>query len=173
MMRRIGVVFQQSTLDLDLTVMQNLLYHASLHGISTSQARILATKELARMSMADRSNDKVRSLNGGHRRRVEIARALMHKPDLLLLDEPTVGLDPQTRRNLNQYVRDLCTEDGITVLWATHLMEEIHSGDPVLLLDKGKLLVDGKEEDLLNISGEENYTDAFHKLTVATKGINQ
>jgi ABC-2 type transport system ATP-binding protein len=173
LMRRIGVVFQQSTLDLDLTVMQNLLYHASLHGISTTQARVLATKELSRMNMTDRSNDKVRSLNGGHRRRVEIARALMHKPEFLLLDEPTVGLDPQTRRSLNQYVRNLCKEDGITVLWATHLMEEISSGDPVLLLNKGEILINGNADDLLANSGEDSYTDAFHALTAGSTEFNK
>lgn len=165
LMKRIGVVFQQSTLDLDLTVKQNLLYHASLHGISGKKASQLATSELDRMSMSERANDKVRSLNGGHRRRVEIARALMHQPDLLLLDEPTVGLDPQTRRSLNEYVRTLCAEDGITALWATHLMEEINPSDPVLLLNKGKVMINGQANEMLIQANCENLTDAFHILT--------
>lgn len=165
LMQRLGVVFQQSTLDLDLTVKQNLLYHASLHGISSRNALPRIETELARMEMQDRLDDKVRSLNGGHRRRVEIARALLHQPDIMLLDEPTVGLDPQTRRSLNQHVRKLCEEDNLTVLWATHLMEEINSDDSVILLHKGAVKINGKAAELLNQSGANNLTDAFHILT--------
>ncbi len=164
-MRRLGVVFQQSTLDLDLTVKQNLLYHASLHGISTSQAMPRIEQELERMEMMDRANDKVRGLNGGHRRRVEIARALLHQPNILLLDEPTVGLDPQTRRALNQHVRQLCAENNLTALWATHLMEEIKPDDPVILLHKGKVMVDGLASRLLELADETDLTEAFHSLT--------
>lgn len=165
LMKRLGVVFQQSTLDLDLTVKQNLLYHASLHGISSRDALPRIETELSRMEMAERANEKVRGLNGGHRRRVEIARALLHKPDILLLDEPTVGLDPQTRRSLNQHVRQLCIEDNLTVLWATHLMEEISAGDPVILLHKGEVTVDGNAAELMKLSNTDNLTDAFHALT--------
>lgn len=164
-MKRIGVVFQQSTLDLDLTVKQNLLYHASLHGISTKTAISQIDLELNRMNMESRANEKVRGLNGGHRRRVEIARALLHKPDILLLDEPTVGLDPQTRRALNEHVRELCDIDNLTVLWATHLMEEINLDDPVILLHKGEVLLDTKASFMLDQTGEDNLTDAFHQLT--------
>ncbi|MFW1677750.1 ABC transporter ATP-binding protein [Pontibacter sp. JAM-7] len=164
-MRRIGVVFQQSTLDLDLTVRQNLLYHASLHGISTSAAKPRIEQELARMEMLERADEKVRGLNGGHRRRVEIARALLHQPNILLLDEPTVGLDPQTRRALNQHVRKLCAEDHLTALWATHLMEEIKPDDPVILLHKGEVMVDDKANHLLELSEQTDLTEAFHTLT--------
>jgi ABC-2 type transport system ATP-binding protein len=164
-MKRIGVVFQQSTLDLDLTVTQNLLYHASLHGISSKEAQKQIDNELDRMEMKTRANEKVRGLNGGHRRRVEIARALLHKPDILLLDEPTVGLDPQTRRGLNRHVRKLCDDENITVLWATHLMEEIDINDPIILLHKGSILLDSIASTMIEKSGEQNLTDAFHKLT--------
>jgi ABC-2 type transport system ATP-binding protein len=165
LMQRLGVVFQQSTLDLDLTVRQNLLYHASLHGISRQKAQPRIEQELARMEMAERADEKVRGLNGGHRRRVEIARALLHQPDILLLDEPTVGLDPQTRRALNQHIRNLCHNEQLTVLWATHLMEEIAPDDAAILLHKGCILVDDKAQQLLNLSGADNLTDAFHLLT--------
>ena len=139
-MRKLGVVFQQSTLDLDLSVAQNLYYHAALHGMSKRQALPRMTDELARFDLSSRLHDKVRSLNGGHRRRVEIARALLHKPSILLLDEPSVGLDPATRESLNQHIRKLCQEQQLTVLWATHLMEEVQSDDPVTILFKGKVL---------------------------------
>jgi len=164
-MKRIGVVFQQSTLDLDLTVQQNLLYHASLHGITTSTAKSRIKHELTRMDMMDRANEKIRSLNGGHRRRVEIARALLHEPEILLLDEPTVGLDPQTRRSINAYVRKLCLEQNLTVLWATHLMEEIELTDPVILLHQGSVLINALASALVEQSGYQNLTDAFHHLT--------
>lgn len=111
-MRRIGVVFQQNALDLDLTVRQNLHYHAALHGLSRKEARVRGDQELERFNLLERANDAVRQLNGGHRRRVEIARALLHEPSLLLLDEPTVGLDVASRKALNEHVRKLSDEEG-------------------------------------------------------------
>ena len=164
-MQRIGVVFQQSTLDLDLTVSQNLFYHASLHGFSRKAAKAPIERELARMSLTDRANDKVRALNGGHRRRVEIARALLHTPDVLLLDEPTTGLDPEARFALNQHVRSLCNDGKLTVLWATHLIEEVQTDDRVLLLHQGKLISSGNGQDLCDLSGETSLAAAFKKLT--------
>lgn len=167
-MQQVGVVFQQSTLDLDLSVQQNLAYHAALHGFSSGEANIRIALELERMSMADRANEKVRSLNGGHRRRVEIARALLHQPSVLLLDEPTSGLDPQTRKILNQHVRQLCEDQQLTVLWATHLIDEIHAQDRILLLHQGKLLSSGTGQDLCALSGREQLAHAFEHLTQHT-----
>jgi ABC-2 type transport system ATP-binding protein len=164
-MQRLGVVFQQSTLDLDLTVVQNLYYHAALHGYSRREAQPAIERELERMSLTERAKDKVRALNGGHRRRVEIARALLHTPDVLLLDEPSTGLDPHSRASLNEHVRSLCESDNLTVLWATHLIEEIQPQDRVLLLNQGKLLSKGTGEDLLSLSQQATLADAFKALT--------
>lgn len=164
-MRQLGVVFQQSTLDLDLTVAQNLHYHASLHGLSRRAAHQRIEAELSRMGMLDRADDKVRSLNGGHRRRVEIARALMHNPSVLLLDEPTVGLDPQTRRLLNQHVRDLCHSRQLTVLWATHLIEEVNPGDNVLMLFGGRLQAQGKADALCTSHAQPDLSELFHHFS--------
>lgn len=166
-MRKIGVVFQQNALDLDLTVRQNLQYHAALHGMSRKEARARGDQELKRFGLLDRANEAVRQLNGGHRRRVEIARALLHQPSLLLLDEPTVGLDVASRKALNQHVRNLCNEDGLTVLWATHLIEEVREDDRVLILHQGQLLADGAGNEICEAEGTHDLAETFHSLTGA------
>ena len=166
-MRQIGVVFQQNALDLDLTVRQNLQYHAALQDLSRKEARARGDRELERFSLLDRANDAVRQLNGGHRRRVEIARALLHEPSLLLLDEPTVGLDVARRKALNEHVRTLCKEDDLTVLWATHLIEEVRAEDRVLILHQGQLLADGKGQAICEAAGTRDLAETFHSLTGA------
>ena len=140
---RIGVVFQQPTLDLDLTVRRNLLYFAALHGLSGREAAERAEAALERLGMAERAHEKARALNGGHRRRMEIARALIHRPAVLLLDEPTVGLDAATRASITDHVHRLAAEDGLTVLWATHLTDEVRPNDQLVILHKGGILSDG------------------------------
>jgi ABC-2 type transport system ATP-binding protein len=140
---QLGVVFQQSTLDLDLSVEQNLRYHAALHGMAKPLARARIDEELARQQLAERRHDKVHDLNGGHRRRVEIARALLHRPRLLLLDEASVGLDPSSRLALNCHVRQLCRDDDLAVLWTTHLLDEVQASDELLILNRGRLVAQG------------------------------
>ncbi|GGO75601.1 ABC transporter ATP-binding protein [Marinobacterium nitratireducens] len=164
-MQHLGVVFQQSTLDLDLTVMQNLEYHGSLHGLSRREIRQRARTELERLQMAERLHERVRNLNGGHRRRVEIARALLHRPAILLLDEATVGLDTRTRADLNAYVRGLCRDLGLCALWATHLIEEIAPEDRVLLLHRGRLRADASALELCRRADCDSLAEAFERLT--------
>jgi ABC-2 type transport system ATP-binding protein len=146
-----GVLFQQTTLDLDLTVIENLRYHGSLHGLARKDAEARAAAALERFGMAERQRQLVRSLSGGERRRVEIARALLHRPRLLLFDEPTVGLDPASRRAILAHVRDLRAQEGLTVLWSTHLLDEITADDQVFMLEKGQLVKSafGRDLDLL------------------------
>lgn len=164
-MQSLGVVFQQSTLDLDLTVEQNLFYHGSLHGLSKSYIRERMEEELSRMDMAMRIKDKVRGLNGGHRRRLEIARALLHQPSILLLDEPTVGLDPETRASITEYVHGLCEQKQLTVLWATHLIEEVYPEDPVIILHQGKVKADSTAREICADMQCEHLSEAFQILT--------
>lgn len=164
----IGVVFQQPTLDLDLTVQQNLHYHASLHGLSWGEARERLEAELARIGLIERAHDKVRSLSGGQRRRVEIARALLHRPKLLLLDEPTVGLDIGSRQDIVDHVRRLCREDGLAVLWATHLIDEIDEGDMVIVLHLGRVLASGHVAEINRRAKASSIRQAFTNLIGGT-----
>ncbi len=164
-LRRLGVVFQSRTLDLDLSVEQNLLYHAALHGIGKRVARARAAEVLARIALADRAADKVRDLSGGQMRRVEIARALLHAPRLLVLDEPTVGLDIKARADILAHVRTLVAQDGIGVLWATHLVDETQADDAMVLLHKGRVLAQGQVAEVVAQTGEADLRAAFTRLT--------
>ncbi|MFT6551864.1 MAG: ABC-2 type transport system ATP-binding protein [Zhongshania marina] len=164
-MRHIGVVFQQSTLDLDLSVAQNLEYHGALHGIAPREVRCRIQQELSRFELLDRLHDRVRDLNGGHRRRVELARALLHRPKLLLLDEASAGLDIDTRANLNKHVRTLCTLDGIAALWTSHLIEELHSEDQILILNNGQCLAQGQAKILQKKHKAKDLSALFSQLT--------
>jgi ABC-2 type transport system ATP-binding protein len=164
-LRILGVVFQSRTLDLDLSVMQNLTYHAALHGIGKHEARARAEEVLARVAIGDRARDKVRNLSGGQMRRVEIARALLHRPRLLVLDEPTVGLDIKARADLIGYVRQLVAEQGIGVLWATHLIDEVAEDDQLIVLHQGRVLADGPVPRVIRDSGGADVRDAFTRLT--------
>jgi ABC-2 type transport system ATP-binding protein len=161
---RLGVVFQARTLDLDLTVRQNLLYHAALHGIGPGEARRRAEALLARIGLAARAREKVRKLSGGQMRRIEIARALLHAPSLLLLDEPTVGLDVEARQSLIAEVRRLVAEARLGVLWATHLIDEIRPGDRVVVLHRGRVLAEGSYDDILRRTGATDLEAAFRRL---------
>jgi ABC-2 type transport system ATP-binding protein len=164
-LQRLGVVFQSRTLDQDLTLTQNLLYHAALHGLSSRESRERATQALDIVALTDRARDKVRTLSGGQARRLEIARSLLHRPSLLLLDEATVGLDIGSRESVLKIVRDLVATRGLGVLWATHLIDEIQPTDAVIVLHKGRVLFTGDVPQLLASSGTANVRDAFRKMT--------
>ena len=162
---RIGVVFQQRTLDLDLTVLQNLHYHAALHGMARGLAKQRIELELARLELSERAGDKVRQLSGGQLRRVEIARALLHQPRLLLLDEPTVGLDIGSRQAILDHMRHLVSEEQLGLLWATHLIDEVAPGNNVVVLHEGRVLAAGALDDVLRQAGAGDIREAFTKLT--------
>ncbi|TCK31563.1 ABC-2 type transport system ATP-binding protein [Ancylobacter aquaticus] len=161
---RLGVVFQARTLDLELSVLDNLLYHATLHGVGFGAGRRRAMELLEQDGLAERARDRVRNLSGGQMRRVEIVRALMHRPRLLLLDEPTVGLDIASRAALVAQVRSLVATEGIGVLWATHIIEEIGPGDRVVVLHRGRVRANGTYEGMLAQTGGEDLSAAFLHL---------
>jgi ABC-2 type transport system ATP-binding protein len=169
----LGVVFQQSTLDLDLTVGGNLKFHCLLHGLSRKQADLRIDSELERFSMQEIRNTVVRNLSGGNRRKVELIRALLHEPKVLLMDEATVGLDPESRKSLVNHVLTLCKEREIAVLWSTHIIEEVQAADSVIVLDKGTILAESSPEQLQMKSEKPSLTlaDAFSQLIDKNKNI--
>jgi ABC-2 type transport system ATP-binding protein len=163
-LRMIGVVFQPRTLDLDLSVTQNLIYHAALHGIGKQRARARADDVLNRVGLSERANDKVRNLSGGQMRQVEIARALLHKPRLLLLDEPTVGLDITSRAGILGHVRGM-VQEGVSVLWATHLIDEVMQEDHIVVLHQGRVLAHGTAAHIIAAADARDIRSAFIRLT--------
>jgi len=163
----LGVMFQQPTLDPDLSVRECLLYHAALHGLPGGEARTRAASELDRVGLSDRAGERVRNLSGGQRRRAEVARALLTRPSLLLLDEPTVGLDAASRSFLLEHVRGLCRDEGLAVLWATHLIDEVVEEARVLVLCDGTIRADGDVAAVLRQAAAPDIGAAFATLTAA------
>src|SRR5215475_14460694 len=163
-LRQMGIVFQQPTLDLDLSLDQNLFYHCALHGLPHREAADRIAAEVERGGLTDQRRDKVRQLSGGQRRRVEIARCLLHRPRLLLLDEPTVGLDIASRQFMLDHVRRLCREEGIAALWATHLIDEVGEGAHVVVLHKGEVRAAGEAAQLLGETRTPSMRAAFETL---------
>jgi ABC-2 type transport system ATP-binding protein len=164
-LQQLGVVFQSRSLDSDLTLLQNLTYHAALQGIGRREARRRAIEALAKVGLAERADDKARTLSGGQARRVEIVRALLHEPACLLLDEATVGLDVASREGVLAIVRALVKERGVGVLWATHLVDEVADDDHVVLLHKGRVRFSGRVPNLLDVAEAGNLRGAFMRIT--------
>jgi ABC-2 type transport system ATP-binding protein len=164
-LRHIGVVFQAMSLDLDLSVARNLRFHADLHGLPRALATQRIDADCATAGLAADLHRAVRELSGGNRRKVELVRALLHRPGLLLMDEPTVGLDPKSRRELRQRLHDDVRTRASSVLWATHLVEEAEAADRVLVLHKGKLLADGTPSAVAAALGGGTLEEAFIRAT--------
>ena len=163
-LKDIGIVFQEPTLDLDLTVRQNLYYYGSLKGLSFKDTIKSVEKEIKILELDEKLDVPARSLNGGHRRRVEIVRALINEPKLLLLDEATVGLDLKSRFDILNYVRDLVSRKGISVLWITHLFDEINEDDKIAIIKAGQIVEDGIVKEIIERNNQENLVDTFNKL---------
>ncbi len=161
---RLGVVFQSRALDGDLTLRQNLAYHAALHGIGGRAARTRIGEVLALVGLAERGGVKVNALSGGQQRRAEIARALLHRPELLLLDEATAGLDLHARAEVQALVRRLIAEEGVSTLWATHVFDEVGPEDAVVILHRGAVLAAGTAGE---IAGDGTLAARFLAITGA------
>ena len=161
----IGIVFQEPTLDLDLTVRQNLIFYGSLKGISFKETMDSIQEELKTLELEDKLDTKVRSLNGGHRRRVEILRALIDNPKLILLDEATSGLDVKSRYSIISYVKEIVKKRGISVLWITHLFDEVNDEDDVAIIKQGEIIASGIVKDVIKENKKDSLTEVFEYLT--------
>jgi len=162
----LGVVFQSRTLDPYLTVDQNMIYQGALHGLGRAETQARARDLVARVGLADKIGARVSALSGGQARRVEIARALLHRPRLVLLDEPTAGLDVKARADILALVRGLVAGDGVSVLWTTHLVDEIADSDEVVILHEGKVRAVGSAEAVTRSVGAATIGEAFGKLAL-------
>ena len=149
---------------MDLTVLQNLRYASSLHGLEKQEATDRIERGIIRHGLDGLEKRRVAALSGGQRRRVELARAWLHEPAILLLDEPTVGLDYQSRVNFVEHVKSLCEEQGTSVLCATHLMDEVSVDDAVYILDKGQIVGQGEIAELLEQHSMNDVADLFSHL---------
>ena len=164
-LRHLGVVFQQISLDLDLSVRRNLLFQADLQGLPRALAQQRIDAGCARLGIAADLERKARELSGGNRRKVELVRANLHQPAVLLMDEATVGLDPKSRRDLLAAIHADVRERGVSVLWATHWVEEAADAHRVLVLHKGSLLADGSPAEVTSALGEATLEAGFIKRT--------
>jgi len=146
--QRIGIVFQNPSLDKKLTVLENLRYHGQLYGLRGRDLTDRVNEMMDRLMIADRAGNLVETLSGGLARRVELAKGLLHRPEVLILDEPSVGLDPGARRDLWLYLQKLREKEGVTILVTTHLVDEGDRSDHVLVLNLGQVVAFGTPDSL-------------------------
>ena len=161
-----GIVFQDPSLDDELTAYENMFFHAGLYGVPRSETPAKIEDMMKFVELWDRKDSLVKTFSGGMKRRLEIARGLLHTPSILFLDEPTTGLDPQTRNYIWNYIKKLNEERGLTVFFTTHYMEEAErSAHEVAVIDHGKIIASGKPASIIFSTGTANLEDAFIKLT--------
>jgi ABC-2 type transport system ATP-binding protein len=161
-----GIVFQDPSLDEELTALENLQFHGVLYGVPKNLRNSRIKELLEVVELSDRQHDLVRTFSGGMRRRLEIARGLLHHPSIFFLDEPTIGLDPQTRNQIWEYIENLNHKEHITIFFTTHYMEEAErSARQIAIIDHGQIIETGSPSDLKKKTGATNLEDAFLKLT--------
>jgi len=171
--RHVGVVFQTQSLDKALTVEENLRSQGHLHGLSGATLRQRMEKAMQRLGLADRRKDLVETLSGGLRRRVEIAKALLHRPQVILMDEASTGLDPAARRDLSRHVETLRSEEGVTILLTTHILKEADRCDRLVLLHQGKIVTQGTPSELRSRIGGDVVVLATSDTASLAAGIEQ
>src|SRR3989344_3642074 len=161
-----GIVFQDPSLDNELTSYENMQFHAILYGLTKDVYKKRIIELLNLVELYDRKDSYVKNSSGGMKRRLEIARGLLHHPKVLFLDEPTIGLDPQTRNHIWTYINNLNKEEKITIFFTTHHMEEVEKmATKIAIIDHGKILAIGTIAEILQKAGTDKLEDAFIKLT--------
>jgi len=164
--RTCGIVFQDPSLDDELTAWENMEFHGVLFGVPKKLRRERIEQMLKYVELWDRQDDLVKNFSGGMKRRLEIARGLLHHPKVLFLDEPTLGLDPQTRNYIWSYIKKLNQEEGITIFFTTHYMEEAErSASRIAIIDHGRIVAQGSPDQLKERTGTTSLEDAFLALT--------
>jgi ABC-2 type transport system ATP-binding protein len=164
--KSIGIVFQDPSLDNELTAYENMQFHAILYGVPKNIYAERIEKLLELVELKDRRNSYVKTFSGGMKRRLEIARGLLHHPKVLFLDEPTIGLDPQTRNTMWNYIYNLNKEENVTIFFTTHHMEEVERmAKRIAIIDHGKILTQGTSEEIQKQAGKDSLEDAFIELT--------
>ena len=161
----IGIVFQEYTLDDYLTAERNLAYHCMIYHVPRRERRARVARALDLVGLTDRADEPVRGFSGGMKRRLEVARALLHRPQVLFLDEPTVGLDPQTRRYLWDHLHALRRDAGVTLFLTTHYMTEAEDADRVAIIDHGRIVTEGSPAEVIARTDAETLENAFVALT--------
>ena len=151
--KSIGIVFQDSSLDKDLTARENLLFHAYLYNVDKAERKQRVEDALQFVELRDRGDDLVKKFSGGMKRRLEVARGLIHRPKVLFLDEPTLGLDPQSRSNLWEFITELPQKHNMTIFMTTHYMEEAEVCDKIAIIDRGKIITSGTPAELKKVIG--------------------
>lgn len=161
-----GIIFQDPSLDDELTAFENLEFHGVLYDVPKKVRRARIDELLKIVELESRKNDLVKEFSGGMKRRLEIARGLLHHPKIIFLDEPTLGLDPQTRNHLWSYIKEMNEKEGITVFFSTHYMEEAdRMSDRIAIIDNGKIVAEGTAKELKAKTSSTTLEDAFLKLT--------
>ncbi len=164
--RSFGIVFQDPSLDNELTAYENMQLHAILYGVPKNVYIERIAKLLKLVELEDRKDSFVKTFSGGMKRRLEIARGLLHTPTVLFLDEPTIGLDPQTRNHIWNYIKKLNEEENVTIFFTTHHMEEVERyGTKIAIIDHGKIIAQGTIDEIKSQASAENLEDAFIALT--------
>ena len=164
-LRRVGVVFQARSVDLDMSVRANLRFYGHLFGLSGRELADRIAELADQFGFADQLIRQVRTLSGGQQRRIEIARTLLNRPEFVLMDEPSAGLDTTARRELVVHIRALARDQGVAVLWATHLVDEVEEAERIVLLVGGSVLADGPPKELIEGAGTKTLTDAYVAMT--------
>lgn len=164
--KKFGIVFQDPSVDEELTAYENMYFHGMLYNVPSEILKRRIKELLEMVELWERKDDFVKNFSGGTKRRLEIARGLIHHPKVLFLDEPTIGLDPQTRAHIWEYIRRLNRKEGLTVFFTTHYMDEAERiADYIIVIDNGRIVGEGKLTDILKRTGEKSLEDAFIKMT--------